>query len=230
MSATDDHRDDRALAGEYALGLLPEDEQAAFEARLAAEPELRAQVRAWTEELVHLADEIDPVTPPAHVEKGIEARLFDDDQMSLGRFFRNWFGSGLVVAGLAALIIFGTDVLERGPQMPSDPALVAEIAAEDRSLVVQAAFDADTGALFVQAQQGRARDGRVLELWLIEGGNAPVSLGVLSADGPTWVALSDTQRAVLTGAVLAISDEPPGGSPTGAPTGDVLGVGEITNV
>ena len=35
-------------------------------------------------------------------------------------------------------------------------------------------------------------------------------------------------RAALEGAVLAISDEPTGGSPTGAPTGDVLALGEIT--
>ena len=33
---------DKALAGEYALGLLPAEEAAAFEARLVNEPELRA--------------------------------------------------------------------------------------------------------------------------------------------------------------------------------------------
>jgi len=30
--------------------------------------------------------------------------------------------------------------------------------------------------------------------------------------------------------VLAISDEPPGGSPTGAPTGAVLAVGAVTTI
>ncbi len=230
MSETDNHNDDRALAGEYVLGLMSEEDRATFEHRLKVEHDLRALTREWSENLARLTEDVDPVTPPPRVLKGIETRLFDDEPTSLSRMFRNWFGSGIVVAGLAAYVIFGTDLLERGPQMPTEPALVAEIAAEDRSLVVQAAFDAEAGQLFVQAEQGGARDGRALELWLIEGGNAPVSLGVLSEDGLTVVALSDEQRRVLPGAVLAISDEPTGGSTTGAPTGDVLGVGEITNV
>jgi len=37
----------------------------------------------------------------------------------------------------------------------------------------------------------------------------------------------DDLRRRVAGAVLAISDEPEGGSPTGAPTGDVLAVGPV---
>lgn len=230
MSDAQDHTDDRALAGEYVLGLMSDDARVAFEQRMQADADLRALVQAWSEDLVHLADSVDEVAPPAQVQRAIEARLFEQEQPSLARFFRNWFGSGLIVAGLAAFIIFGTDILDQGPQRPDDPTMTAEIAAEDRSLVVQAAFDDTSGTLFVATDTGGPKPGRALELWLIEGGNAPVSLGVLSSDSPTVLNLSTAQQAVLAGAVLAISDEPPGGSPTGAPTGDVLGVGDITNL
>lgn len=229
MSDAPDHDDDRALTGEYVLGLLPEDERAAFEARLEAEPDLRAMVRAWSEDLVHLSDAVAPVAPPAHVLGRIERDLFGaHERQGVGRWLRGWAFGGLAVAGLVLALLLGTDVLQQSPQMPGDPAYVAEIAGEDRSLVLSAAYDAQAGQLHIRRDVGQARPGRSLELWLIEGGHAPVSLGVLSGQHAV-VTLDETQRAVLNGAVLAVSDEPIGGSPTGAPTGDVLGTGEITN-
>ena len=230
MSDDADHIDDRALAGEYVLGLMSETDSAAFEARLAEEAELRALVQAWAEDLVRLTDDVDPVEPPRHLQAQIEQRLFGaPERASVLQRLRLWLFGGLVVAGLAAFVIFGTDVLQRGPQMPGDPAYVAQIEAEDQSLVLQAAYDAEAGQLHILRDAGAARPGRALELWLIEGGNAPVSLGVLSDEPHTVLTVATPLQDVLDGAVLAVSDEPPGGSPTGAPTGDVLGVGEVTD-
>lgn len=60
------------------------------------------------------------------------------------------------------------------------------------------------------------------------GEDAPISLGVLG-DEPLTTVTPDAQAAALFGggAALAISEEPVGGSPTGAPTGDILGVGTL---
>jgi anti-sigma-K factor RskA len=65
---------------------------------------------------------------------------------------------------------------------------------------------------------------RVLELWAAAGKNPPRSLGLISASGATVV-----RRASLPQGTdhLAVSLEPPGGSPTGAPTGPVLYVGQL---
>ena len=65
---------------------------------------------------------------------------------------------------------------------------------------------------------------RVLELWAAAGSGAPRSLGLISGAGATVV-----QRASLPPGTdhLAVSLEPPGGSPTGAPTGPVLYVGRL---
>ena len=67
------------------------------------------------------------------------------------------------------------------------------------------------------------------ELWALPAGAAPVSLGLMPQSGSIRLALDDRQRAALAQAEhVAVSDEPQGGSPTGAPTGDVLGVAPIT--
>jgi len=67
-----------------------------------------------------------------------------------------------------------------------------------------------------------------LELWALPPDAAPVSLGLMPASGRLRLALDDRQRAAVgLAANVAVSEEPPGGSPTGAPTGPVLYVAPI---
>jgi anti-sigma-K factor RskA len=67
------------------------------------------------------------------------------------------------------------------------------------------------------------------ELWALpRDGKPPVSLGLLPRQGDIARPLNDLQSAALLSAgKLAVSIEPPGGSPTGAPTGPVVMVGVI---
>jgi anti-sigma-K factor RskA len=66
--------------------------------------------------------------------------------------------------------------------------------------------------------------GHDLELWILPpGGKAPAPLGVLPASGRT-VTLPGMPPE---GTQLMVSLEPPGGSPTGAPTGPVLYAGSL---
>jgi anti-sigma-K factor RskA len=53
---------------------------------------------------------------------------------------------------------------------------------------------------------------------------------VLPDAGLVTLPLSDAMGARLAGGTLAISDEPDGGSPTGAPTGAVLATAPVTGV
>lgn len=72
-------------------------------------------------------------------------------------------------------------------------------------------------------------DDRSRELWALPADAAPVSLGLMPASGRVWLALDDRQRAALAlAANVAVSDEPAGGSPTGAPIGAVLYVAALT--
>lgn len=231
MSGTaPDPNDDVVLAGEYTLSLLSDDEAAAFEARLASEPELRRICAIWAEEFSGFADEVEPVTPPDDVMTRVEMRLFGDSAAERRPSLWQRFGlSGLAVAVLAVLLFMSSEFLDQGPVPPEAPSYTAEIAAEDRSLVIEAAYDSENAELYLERLSGEAAPGRSLELWLIAGENAPVSLGVLPEDDRAVFTLTPELQNALSGGVLAISDEPAGGSPTGAPTGAVLATGAITD-
>jgi anti-sigma-K factor RskA len=60
--------------------------------------------------------------------------------------------------------------------------------------------------------------GKDLELWLVEPGARPRSLGVLPSSGKRF----DLPASPPAQSQLLVSLEPAGGSPTGAPTGQVL--------
>ena len=226
-----DPGNDKALAGEYALGLLPSDEAAAFEARLVAEPDLRVLYAAWAEDFAGLTDDIAPVAPPASLQRAVEARLFGlaPRQSFFERFGLGWLSGAVAAAVVAVAVFFSIGVLDQGPTAPANPAYVAEIAAEDGSLIVAAAYDAESGALHIDRSVGGPASGRALELWLVAGENEVISLGVLPTDRQGVLTVAVELRVKLDGAVLAISDEPPGGSPTGVATGPIVAIGPITN-
>lgn len=227
MSQHEDHKDDAALAGEYVLHLLDAEERASFEARLALEPALRELVRDWDQSLVSLAEGTPPVTPPAEVKDKLQATLFPEAAQPK-RSLWSWLAGGVAVAAIAVGAVLLTPDLLQDPSF--DPTFTASVAAGDGTLVVAARFIAETGALELTREAGAARPGRVLELWLIaEGTDTPVSLGVLPAEADTQITVAPDIAQRLVNGVLAISDEPPGGSPTGAPTGEVLAAGPVTS-
>ena len=227
MSQEEDHNDDTALAGEYVLNLLEDDERAAFEARLVAEAALRDRVREWDESLVDLVAGVSPVPPPPMVKDRLQATLFPET-IRRKRSLWTWLTGSIAVAIIVGFVVLMPSLLQ---ETAYEPTFTASVAAEDGTLVVAAHFIAETKALELVRETGDARPGRVLELWLIaEGSDAPMSLGVLPDDAETRFTLSPDVAQQLTNGVLAISDEPSGGSPTGAPTGDVLAIGPVTSL
>lgn len=228
MSTTDTFdRDDDVLAAEYALHLLSADDRRAFEARLQDDAALRELVRDWDHQFHALSDEFDSVAPPAHVKAAINKRLFGEVKKPspLSGAFGWLLGGG--VAAVLALSLVAVMPLFMEPQTLA-PTHTAEISSEDRSLIVTAAFSADSGEFTVRRVAGGPATGRDLEMWLIpDGAEAPISLGIVPNEDDARITLPDALRARLTAATFAISDEPKGGSPTGQPTGAVLAAGPI---
>ncbi|WP_291731821.1 anti-sigma factor [Leisingera sp. F5] len=229
MTAPEDHSEDAALAGEYALHLLDAEARLTFEKRLAQEPDLRRLLREWEEQLALLAEDVKPVAPPASIKTRVEQRLFAAEKRS-GRAVWGWFaGAGLAAAVAVAAVVV---ILPRVTVPPmAEPSYVAEMAAEDRSLVVVARFAPETATLQIERQAGAAAPGRALELWLIaDGAPGPVSLGVLPGDSAANIRVPEDLAAQIAGGTFAITDEPPGGSPTGLPTGAVLAAGAVQEI
>ncbi|MGB3406166.1 MAG: anti-sigma factor, partial [Jannaschia sp.] len=98
-----------------------------------------------------------------------------------------------------------------------DPRLHVDLASAQIGLSIAAGADEDT--LRIIHLDGTPEPGRVFELWLIAGDAAPVSLALVPASGQIDI---PRPEGLAPGVIFAVSDEPAGGSPTGAPTGDVL--------
>ncbi len=90
---------------------------------------------------------------------------------------------------------------------------MASVSGDGRSLVLQPLNAGQTVAL-----------NQALELWAVPAQGAPRSLGLVSAQQATTVLRASLLKDT---AAFAVSVEPPGGSPSGAPTGPIVSVGRL---
>ncbi|MEZ5755378.1 MAG: anti-sigma factor [Paracoccaceae bacterium] len=208
---------DDALAAEYVLGVLDMAERSAAEARLKHDSAFADRVAAWATRLAELNDAYPEVEAPDLLPR-IEARLFPAEPPPPRRPLFGWL-AGLATAAalvLAALALF--------PPAAPTARLVATLGEADAALRFEARFDGQ--ALTVTRVAGSAAPaGQVQEVWIIAPDSAPVSLGLLEGES-----LAVPYPAAPVGWTLAVSLEPGGGSPTGAPTGPVVAAGVITDL
>ena len=218
-----------ALAGEYVLGTLDADERRAAEARVAADPAFRTAVAEWEKRLQPLADTVPEVSPPAAVLARIMAAIdaapaaasAGGNVVALRRSVRRWQIT-TVLMGAAAAVLAAVVVLDRTAPTPQSQ-FVAVLTAEGAKPAFVAMVDTAKGTISVRRVASEAPPDKSYELWAIEPNAAPKSLGLLEQ-----ASLSRALPVAPTGkATLAISLEPKGGSPTGAPTGPVVFSGAL---
>lgn len=222
-----------ALAAQYAAGTLRGGARRRYEALLPGHPALRAAHRRWQERLMPLTASLPPRTPPAHVWPRIAARLWPaaaaPAPLPWWQRLAPWRGL-TALAGTACLALALVLALPERAQPPVVVVLqgtaggaqgintfVASVSGDGRALVTRPLLPVSIEA------------NRVLELWSVPPDGAPRSLGLISASGATVIARERLPATLLKGgtAALAVSLEPPGGSPTGAPTGPVLYTGKL---
>jgi anti-sigma-K factor RskA len=236
MSTPDQSKGDRSrdevLAGEYVLGVLSGTERQKVDARLRHDRQFAAMVKRWEENLTQFNDDYAEVAAPDQLFSKIEDRLFASPvavaavKDSLWNSLALW--RGLSFASIAALgLVFGMDYAEQIRPKPG-AALTADLAGKDQAIALHARYDGTSGRLAVTPVASGGAEEKSLELWLVEGEQAPISLGVLPQTGQGEIDVPEDLRARLTqGVVLAVSVEPFGGSPTGKATGPVVALGEI---
>jgi anti-sigma-K factor RskA len=228
------------LAAEYVLGTLRGPARRRFDNLLPAHPALRAAVARWQDALVPLAASVKPVTPSPRVWKGIEERLFAERRAAKEtppapqRWWQNvlpWrAATGFATAAALALGVALTIPKPAQPPIlvvlaPSDAAADAAAGAALQNAKFVASVSADGRGLVLRPVDALAMDPqRALELWAVPGQGAPRSLGLVAADGATKVIRTELLRNT---AAFAVSLEPAGGSPTGAPTGPIISVGKL---
>lgn len=240
MSLVDDNGPepggDDVLAGEYVLGTLPADERATAARRIDAEPAFARLVDQWDTWFAPIAaSAYPPVEAPAAVKAAIDRRLFaggaftqrTQTQATAPGFWSSvalW--RTLAMAALALLVALIAIPYLNPPA--GAPQLVASLAAEGSNVRYLAVYDASRNEVALSHLSGDRGDGRDFELWMIEGQNAPVSMGVIPGGEAVQLSVAPATKAKLaSGAILAVSSEPLGGSPTGQPTGPVVAAGDL---
>jgi anti-sigma-K factor RskA len=225
--------DIEALAAEYALGTLPAAERASVALRSRSEPSLAAAIEAWERMLGPLAETVAAREVPANVWREIEARIdaqsaAPGNVVDLRNNLRKWKAATFAASAIAASLLAFVGVREFA-QPRADKTLVAVLQKDAQSPAFLVSVDLERRQMTIRAVAAKPEPGKSYELWLVHDQlKTPRSLGLIGAQpvtvGPT---LASYAPNVIEDATLAVSLEPPGGSPTGAPTGPVLWSGKL---
>lgn len=225
------------LAADYAVGTLRGGARRRFERLLPAHPALARATADWLDRLQLLAGQVAPVEPPVRVWAAVQARLFGaaaNDEPAPAAAHRPArraalrFWQGLSGAALAASVVLAVMMARPAPEaapvvvvLRSTPdgvelvktGFVASVAADGRTLVLK-----PLAPLAIEPRHS-------LQLWAVPRQGAPRSLGLVQAGD---VATTVTRANLLSETkAFAVSLEPTGGSPTGAPTGPIVSAGDI---
>jgi anti-sigma-K factor RskA len=231
------NQDDELRCAEYALGVLDAAERSAMEESMRRDPRIRAEVEGWQRRLMPLTDDIAALAPPARVWTRVQAELgllpprANDSARGWWNSLQLWRWAA-IGASMAAVALVAVNVVSlHEPQVNSAQAnyLVATIARSDGVAHWTATIDLRRARMVVVPADHRAVVAdRSTELWLIPPNAKPIPLGVFPSDQPATMALAPEIVAQMNAqAVLAVSLEPLGGSPTGQPTGPVLATGPV---
>jgi len=238
MSETPDLSEAEAFAAEHALGVLTSAERREAERRMAADPAFAALVEAWRLRLSAMGEGAAPVAPPADLWSRIERALPANDDSRAVRLWRRATAAASLVAaaGVAAAVMLAS----RTPAVVAPPqpgqllnaSLVSPSGTTSVPLFV-AAYDPIRKALIVTSLVRPGKDpGHVHELWVIPADGKPRPLGFIEPGKTRAMPMPPNLQPSLTaGSSIAVSVEPPGGSPkVDAPSGPIAAVGKLSEI
>jgi anti-sigma-K factor RskA len=252
-TTTDTNGHEKLRGAEYVLGVLDAEQRREVERQLLDDPELAAAVEVWQERLAPLAEEIAATQPAAYVWPRILAELglggsvmarSAPEPTASGGLWNNlrlwhWIGIGASTVAAACLVLLVT--LPRPTPSPA-PTPVQTASTPPPTTFMVAKIEQNNGIagwtatmdvthhrmILVPATPQAIADNRSTQLWLIPPGHKPISVGVFTPDKTNSMDLPLTLVKQLSDkALLAVSLEPKGGSPTGQPTGPVIAKGSI---
>ena len=202
-------------AAEYALGCLSQSEKARVEALMAVSHDLQQEVEQWREYLDVLNTSLAPVTPPASVWNAINKRT----KVSSGSV---WSWQSLMGFSLALALSVGlflqwpqpANVVQNAwvpliANAQQEPGWVINTSMQKRQLVIQSKYPV------------AMPDNTFYELWLMEDGHEPMSLGFLPASGTKIIPFEPSWAQRLLDCEIVVTMEGPKGAPDGYNMGPV---------
>jgi len=193
----------------------------------------------------------EPLPPSPERDTASSAQIVE-----LSRRARRWRGTAFAIAALAAAFVGIVVVREVKPELMPDPLkprvverevevvktvevpsprpaqYVAVLQRDATSPAFLLTFDLDKRTLTVRTVRAERQPGKAYELWLVSDRfRSPRSLGLIGNEEFTQrPQLANYDAVTINRATYAVSLEPEGGSPTGAPTGPVLFTGKLLQV
>lgn len=225
---------DRLAADWLTGGLSPAAQRRALRL-LEQSPAFTSAVQRWRERLdAGLLSSKEHGQPADAIWQGIAARIDapqDPAQTAAtetGWGARAWRRLSLLLGGVAvAAVAFSVMLVVQQPSQTGGTAAPVQMAALMHGEGGQSAVvTVQNGALTLTAVGPLAPpSGKSYQLWLLPTQGAPVSLGVMAAGQTRYPLPAAAQAQLARAKAFAVSVEPPGGSPTGLPTGPVIMVG-----
>jgi anti-sigma-K factor RskA len=221
-------RDDKALAGEYVIGVLEGDTQAAVERRIASDVEFAHEVEAWRARFAVFDDTTDRHAAGdalwRNIESGVSASAAREPaQPSLwSRFWNNLPALRAAALGTslaAVLLAVGLGFALRAAYQ--QPTMIAVLVDGNRTGAVVQAF-ADGRVVLMPLTEINVPAGKAIEVWTLPSRErGPVSVGLMDRARSLTLSLKDLP-APKPDQLFELTLEPATGSPTGRPTGPVL--------
>lgn len=226
---------DTVLAGEFALGVLEDEELAEAKRRLIADPAFAREVERWRDHFAAASLRGPEATPTAQAEKRVRNAVSSAQSADVtylrakfvSQAASTWRAAAIAFAAaaavLAVLVLRPATPMKPEAAMPPAQVLVAALEVSDTHTTLLAWVEAGqlriTGDLPVPAK-------RDAQAWVIDAAGTPHSLGVLRKTVESRLQTAP-QRPVAPGQTVAISIEPIGGAPGAVPTGPVVATGKI---
>jgi anti-sigma-K factor RskA len=235
MSASEMRATREELAMDYALGLAEGAELERAERLDAADDVFRALVEDWRRRLSPIdataPERLVPASGWAALEAALDAPLppraraavESSGEGVLASLWKNigFWRPAAMGAALAALVL-GVGLQRNIAAGPDKPVYVAVLQTGDgRAAAVVNAY-ADGTVNLVPLEQIGVPEGRIMEVWTLQTREqGPVSIGRMDRTRTLKLDLKRLGRPDA-GHLFEITAEPPGGSPTGKPTGPIL--------
>jgi anti-sigma-K factor RskA len=230
--------DDDNLAGEFVLGTLDSEERAAANARRASDAGFDRAVTAWEDRLAPLDEATPEASPTTDLWSAILARIAalgatlqqpvrpDARVVVLSRQVTRWRQVAASMMALAAALALWIVVGPFGGTSQAKPQLVAILMKGGYEPAYLMSVSTRDDSVAVRPLAAKTPEGKSYELWIIDSTlGPPRSLGTIDPSSPVHKIPNGVAPDVVARATYAVTLEPLGGSPTGAPSGAPVFVG-----
>ena len=216
-----------ALAVDFILGAMKGAARRRFQHLMMADIAVRRTVWRWEQHLNPMAEALPATQPDRRVWLRVQQRLGWLDVAPVSAPAKSTRPYWLALATAASLLL--AVILLPSTQTVPLAQDVAVIQTTDAKILWLISKADQQLAIKATAAVDRITDNDY-ELWMLPAnGQAPISLGLLPQRGELTVSWPNDANGISI-AALAVSLEPLGGSPTGAPTGPVLYTAELMSL